>query len=140
MRSLRVFLSPVLTLVFIFLFTAVSNPAQTASTSTVAGTVFDSSGATVPKAKVELLDKDTGAKTTTTTGEDGQFTFPAVRPGNYKITVTAAGFRQAMMSAVKVDVGKSALLNISLELGQMTEVVQVTAGTGVELQTLNASV
>jgi hypothetical protein len=140
MRTLRVFLDPMLTLVFVFLFSAVSNPGQTASTSTVTGTVFDSSGATVPTAKVELVDKDTGAKATTTTSADGQFTFPAVRPGNYSVTVTATGFRQAVLSSVKVDIGKSALLNISLELGQMTEVVEVTAGAGVELQTLNASV
>ena len=139
MRSPHVFWGTVLTLALIFL-SAVSNPAQTASTSTVTGTVFDSSGATVPTAKVELLDKDTGAKTTTTTSADGHFTFPAVRPGNYSVTVTATGFRQAVIGAVKVEIGKSALLNITLEVGQMTEVVQVTAGAGVELQTLDASI
>src|SRR4029077_5952970 len=139
MRSPHVFWGTVLTLALIFL-SAVSNPAQTASTSTVTGTVFDSSGATVPTAKVELLDKDTGAKTTTTTSADGHFTFPAVRPGNYSVTVTATGFRPTVIGAVKVEIGKSALLNITLEVGQMTEVVQVTAGAGVELQTLDASI
>jgi len=139
MRSPHMFLGTVLTLALIFL-SAVSSPAQTASTSTVTGTVFDSSGATVSTAKVELFDKDTGARTTTTTSADGQFTFPAVRPGNYTVTVTATGFRQAVISAVKVEIGKSALLNITLELGQMTEVVQVTAGAAVELQTLDASI
>jgi hypothetical protein len=119
---------------------AVPISAQTASTSTVAGTIFDSSGATIAKAKVELLERDTGGKATTTTDADGEFTFPAVRPGNYKVTVTAAGFRQAVIAVVKVGVGKSALLNVILQLGPVTEVVQVTAGAGIELQMLNASV
>ena len=140
MSRLRIVFLMSVVAVFVLLLTSISMRAQTASTSTVAGTVFDTSGASVPNAKVELLDKDTEAKATTTTGEDGHYMFSAVRPGNYKITVTANGFRQAVISAVKVEVGKSALVNLSLELGQMTEVVQVTAGTGVELQTMNASV
>jgi len=126
--------------VFVLLLTGVSMRAQTASTSTVVGTVLDSSGGSVPNAKVELLDKDTQATTTTTTGEDGHYIFTAVRPGSYQLTVSARGFRQVVISQVKVEVGKSASVNIGLELGQMTEIVEVTAGAGVELQTVNASV
>jgi hypothetical protein len=117
----------------------VSTRAQTASTSTVSGTIFDASGAGVPNAKVELLDNYTQAKFTATTADDGHYLFSTVRPGTYKITVTASGFRQAVIS-VKVEVGKSTLVNMNLELGQVTEVVEVKAGAGVELQTMNASV
>src|SRR2546425_3662641 len=135
MRSLRVVVT---LLLLVLISTAVSVWAQTASTSTVTGTVFDKTGAVVPKAKVELLDPATGETTSTTTGDDGQYTFPAVRPGNYKLTVTASNFRQAVVSSLKVAVGKSALVNVTLELGQMTQVVEVQAGA-VELQTLDAS-
>src|SRR5215472_6993402 len=106
---------------------------QGASTAAVTGTVTDPKGASVPGAKVELL-------ATSTTASDGGYSFTAVLPGTYKITVTVKGFRQAVVSNVRVEVGKSALVNIAVELGQVTETVEVTAGTGVELQTLNSSV
>jgi len=114
--------------------------AQTASTSTIAGTVFDSNGGTVPNAKVELVNTGTGAQATMVTSSNGQFTFPSVEPGVYKVTVGASGFRQALVTGFKVEVGKSALLNVTLEVGQLTETVEVSATAGVELQTMNASV
>jgi len=133
-------LGVVVTVLFVVLATAVSLHAQTAASSTVTGTVTDKTGATVPNAKVELEDVDTKAKTSSTTGSDGGYTFPSVRPGNYTLTVSAKGFRQAVVSGLKVEIGKSALVNVTVEVGEMSQVVEVTAGAGVELQTLNASV
>jgi hypothetical protein len=136
MRKLRV----ALTLLSVVLFAAVSVSAQTSTTSTVTGVVSDSTNAVVPNAKVELVDLGTTEKVTTTTGSDGGYTFASVRPGNYRVTVSAKGFRQAVVSGLKVEVGKSALINLVLEIGAVTEVVEVTAGAVVELQTLNSSV
>src|SRR5256885_121850 len=106
--------------------------------STVTGTVSDKTGATVPNARVDLEDVDTKAKTSVTTGSDGGYTFPSVRPGNYSITVSGKGFRQSVVTGVRVEVGKSALVNVSLEVGGMTETVEVSA-TGLQLQTLDAT-
>ena len=136
MRSLRI----VVTLLFILASTAIALYAQTASTSTVSGTVFDKTGAVVPKASVELTDVATNAKRTTTTAKDGGYFFPAVPPGNYKVAVTAAGFRESVVSGLIVEVGKAALVNVTLEVGEVTQVVEVQAGVGTELQTLDASV
>ena len=113
---------------------------QGASTAAVTGTITDPKGASVPGAKVELLDPTTSITTTATTGTDGGYLFPAVPPGTYKIIVTAKGFRQAIVNNLKVEVGKSSLVNLTMELGQVAETVEVSAGTGVELQTLNSSV
>jgi hypothetical protein len=140
MRCLKTVVCTVVALVVALLLTGGSLRAQTSSTSTVTGTVFDKSGATVPNAKVDLEDVDTKAKNSVTSGGDGVFTFPSVRPGNYNITVSGKGFRQSVVSGVKVEVGKSANVNILLEVGGMTETVEVTAGAGVELQTLDATV
>ncbi len=140
MRLAKVFLGVVVTLVFVVMSTAVSLSAQTASTSTVTGTVSDSTGSVVPNAKVDLGDVDTKATTSVTTGSDGSYTFPSVRPGNYSITVSSKGFRQSVVSGVKVQVGKAATVNVTLELGAVTQTVEVTAGTGAELQTTDASV
>jgi hypothetical protein len=140
MRKLSYLLGVIAILGFAVLSVATSANAQTSSASTVTGTVFDKSGATVPDAEVVLEDADAGGTTTVATGNDGIFTFPAIRPGNYNLRVSAKGFRKAVVNSVKVEVGKSVLLRVMLELGQVSETVEVTAGTGIELQTLNASV
>src|SRR5882757_9052252 len=138
MRCVRMLLGFVVLFVFVVLTMAVSLSAQTASTSTVTGTVSDKTGATIPNAKVELEDVDTKAKTSVTTGSDGSYTFPSVRPGNYSITVSGKGFRQSVVTGVRVEVGKSALVNVSLEVGGVTETVEVSS-TDLQLQTLDAT-
>src|SRR5258708_3300147 len=140
MLRLRTVLCMVVALGFALLLTRASVRAQTASTSTVTGTVSDKTGSSVPNARVDLEDVGTKAKTSVITGSDGGYTFPSVRPGNYSITVSGKGFRQSVVSGVKVEVGKSALVNVTLEVGGMTETVEVTAGTGIELQTLDSSI
>jgi hypothetical protein len=125
-------------LALVVLPAAVSLNGQTASTSTVTGTVYDKSGATVPNAKVDLEDVDTKAKTSTTVANDGVYTFPSVRPGNYNIAVSSKGFRESLIRGVKVEVGKSALVNVVLEVGEITQTVEVTAAGG-QLQTLDAT-
>src|SRR5713226_3078510 len=138
MRKLNLFFQ-VVSFVCVALLMVISLRAQTSSTAAVAGTVLDSSGASVPKAKVVLTDTDTGETATTASAAGGEFTFPSVRPGNYKLVVTAAGFRQYVLSKITIEVGKSPLLHVTLQLGQVTETVEVTAAAGVELQTLDAT-
>src|SRR5437879_13550509 len=122
MRRVRMLLRFLVLLVFVVLSVAVSLSAQTASTSTVTGTVSDKTGATVPNARVDLEDVDTKAKTSVTTGSDGGYTFPSVRPGNYSITVSGKGFRQSVVSSVRVAIGKSALVNVILEVDRKSVV------------------
>src|SRR6516165_5967263 len=139
MRKLSFLLGVLAILGFVALPITPSANAQTASTSTVTGGVYDKTGATVPNAEVVLEDVDTRGSTTTTTAADGGFIFPAVRPGNYRIKVVAKGFRNAVVNSVRVEVGKSTQFSVVLELGAVTETVEVTAGAGAELQTINAS-
>lgn len=61
----------------------------------VSGAVLDSSGATVPGAKVSLTDSDGAQQRTITTGADGGFAFSRISPGSYVIIVSAKGFQQA---------------------------------------------
>jgi hypothetical protein len=129
-----------LSLGVLVLFVAVSLMAQGRSTSTISGTVYDKSGGTVPKAKVELTDKATGAVVSTMSGDSGYFAFTSVTPGVYKVTVSLTGFRQAVIDNVIAEVGKTATVNVTLEVGQVSEVVEVVAGAGIQLQTLDASV
>src|SRR5437879_4555327 len=109
---------------------------QTAATATVSGVVSDASEAVVPGAKVVLLDKATGLARTQETSSTGQYIFANVLPGNDTITVTMKGFIQAEVE-LSVEIAKSYNINVTLKVGAATEVVEVTAGAGAELQTFD---
>jgi carboxypeptidase family protein len=112
---------------------------QSASTGTVAGTVTDPSGAAVVGATVTLVDPSTNDTRTTTTNDAGRFIFANVIPGTYNASVNKSGFRVTKISGQVVTVGSTLTLNLTMELGSVSQIVEVTA-TGAELQTLNATV
>lgn len=115
--------------------------AQTAAaTGTVVGTVTDPSGAVIPGAVVTLINTGTNARRAGKTDGRGGFTFPAVTPGIYSLTVEAKGFRTAAIPALSVSVARSSLANVKLSLGSATQTVEVSAGGTVQLQTTNATV
>jgi hypothetical protein len=114
--------------------------AQSASTGSVAGTVTDAQGAAVAGASVTLTDKATGIARTAGTNESGRYIFVDVNPGTYNVTVNKTGFRVSKVVDQVVQVGLSLTLNITLEIGSVAETVEVSASTGAELQTLNATV
>src|SRR6266852_3811741 len=113
--------------------------AQTASTGTVLGTVVDPGGGVVPDAKLELANTGTSDLRRTETNAQGQFVFANVVPGEYTLRVAKAGFRTTA-AAFHVAVTKSYTMDFKLELGEVSEVVQVEAGARVELQTTDATV
>jgi hypothetical protein len=112
---------------------------QSSSTGTVAGTVTDPSGAAVAAAMVTLTDKSTNIPRTASTNENGRYIFVDVPAGTYDVTVSKQGFRISRLNSQAVDVGTALTLNVTLEVGAVTESVEVTASNA-ELQTLNATV
>jgi hypothetical protein len=114
--------------------------AQSASTGSVAGTVTDPQGAAVAAAAVTLTDKSTGIGRTATTNDNGHYIFVDVNPGTYNISVNKTGFRVSKIVDQVVQVGLSLTLNVTMEIGSVAETVEVTATSGAELQTLNATV
>jgi hypothetical protein len=114
--------------------------AQSTTTGAVSGTVTDPSGAIVPLAAVELVSKDTNAAQTQTTNAAGQYLFSGVRPGQYKITVKMKGFSTSTIPNVEVEVNKAVDLDIKLEVGTDTQMVEVTTTAGAQLQVADAQV
>ena len=112
---------------------------QAAATATVSGVVSDASGAVVPGAEVVLLDKATGLARSQKTTFTGQYIFANVLPGNNTVSITRARFIPAEVH-LSVEVAKSYNINVSLKVGGPTEPVEVIAGAGAELQTLDATV
>ena len=106
---------------------------------TITGVVTDPSNAVVPDATVTVKDKATGDTRTTTTNSAGRYVFVNVRPGTYDITITKTGFAKVSIPSDVVEVGMVSTNNVTLKVGSEAQTVEVQA-TGVELQTLNATV
>lgn len=113
---------------------------QGGATGAIAGQVTDQQGAAVPGATVRLTDTATNSATNTTSNDAGRFTFPTVSPGTYDLTVTKEGFALTRMPAQRVDVGMALTMNVTMQLGQTSTVVEVSAAAGAELQTTNSTV
>src|SRR5437016_12708639 len=124
---------------FLFAVTscAISNNAQTVTTGRVVGTVNDPGGAVVPGASVLLQNTAINSQATQQTNVVGQYTFPNVTPGNYRITVKKEGFRTVQQS-LTVEVSKSYTVDIKLEIGQVSETGTVTTEARTGLQTTDA--
>lgn len=113
---------------------------QTSSTGTVSGRVIDSKGLIVTGAEVDLRNSATGLSQKQLSTAAGQYTFSSLIPGEYDLTVRINGFRQARISDLKVDVTKSYSLEIVLEVGEISETVNIVAGGDTELQKSDATV
>jgi hypothetical protein len=89
------------------------------------GTVTDATGATVPKAQVAITDVATGIAHNVTTDASGTYSAANLRPGDYQVRVTATGFSVEVRSGITLTVGAQQVLDISLRVGQMSQVVEV---------------
>ena len=104
--------------------TAVSLSAQVVG-ATLSGTITDASGAVVPNAEVSIKNSATGIIRAVSTNADGLYTAPNLLPGDYVVTTSAAGFA-AVATNVTLTVGAQQVLNMSLHVGNVSEVVNVT--------------
>ena len=98
------------------------------------GTVTDSSGATVPQAKVTITETKTGLSRSMDTNDSGNYSFPTLDPGTYRVSVEHAGFRTAVKEGVDLLVNTTIRADLTLQPGQVSESVTVTAETAI-LQT-----
>src|SRR5439155_6651859 len=114
-------------------------PAQS-PTGQISGTVQDSSGAIIPDANVTLTNQDTGSVRTIASSPSGEFVFTALSPGTYTVKVEKSGFRTYEKKSIILSVSqRSALGNIQLAMGQVSQTVEVTAqGEAVNTESADA--
>jgi hypothetical protein len=96
-------------------------------TGVILGTVLDPSGAVVPQASVVVQNQGTRATYNLTSGEDGNFIAPALPVGNYRVTVSAPGFKTRVLEDLRLQVSDRMRVDVTLETGQVTERVTVSA-------------
>ena len=101
--------------------------AQTPS-GEVSGVVTDQSGAAVPGVTVTLRSEGTNAVREVQTNESGLYVMPAIPPGVYTLQATLTGFRTVERKGIEVQVGSASRIAITLEVGQLSEVVEITGG------------
>ena len=111
---------------FLVLVLAVPSLAQI-NTGTIVGTVRDAQGAVVPGADVTVTLSDLGVSVVLSTNEAGIFLAPGLRPGVYEVRAETAGFKAAVRSEVQLAIQQRLELDFTLEVGDVTEQVQVVA-------------
>src|SRR5262245_34729735 len=110
----------------LFLFFGVAGLAQeSAVTGNLSGVVVDSSGAVVPGAKIALTGPS--GTLTTTTDNEGNYSFVRLNPGNYNLRVEQKGFKVAEIKGAAVNIGGTSNVRVQLQPGEVTETVEVTA-------------
>ncbi len=112
--------------------------AQISGTGTIQGVVSDASGAVVPNVNVAATNAATGVKTERETTAAGVYTLSPLQPGEYSVTVRAAGFETLTQEHVIVDALSTVTVNLTLQVGNATQEVTVT-GTPPALNTSDAS-
>jgi len=101
--------------------------AQTATVGNLSGTVRDPSGAAVPKADVEVKDERTGASRTAHANDDGHYIVTSLPAGLYTVSTSPQGFKTTVATGVEVHVGENKILNLDVQVGQVSETVNVTS-------------
>src|SRR5581483_10851071 len=101
----------------------------------IVGTVQDSTGGVIPNARVVLKDSKTGITKEVTSTERGTFLFPDLPSGLYEVTVTAPGFRTALLNNISVSTNQTTDVRISMEVGATSETITVSGGDAQTLET-----
>ncbi len=97
------------------------------TSATVRGTVLDQQSAVVPNAKVTIKNVAQGTTRTDSADAEGQFIFLTLPPGMYEIAVEASGFAQAQIKNIELTIGKTANLEIKLQVSNVANEVTVTS-------------
>ena len=96
------------------------------NSATISGTVRDESGAVLPGASVVVTNQDTGAARALTATAAGRYSAPGLSLGNFEVRAQLAGFQTAVRSGIALTVGRSAVVDLTLQVGAVTQTVEVT--------------
>jgi hypothetical protein len=115
-------------------------PAQV-FTGTITGTLTDPNAAAISGATVRAKNEANGDTRTVTTNNEGLYTLSQLPPGVYEISAEMTGFKKSVQKEVKLSVNQTIELNLGLQLGEVSQVVEVTAGVSLlDTQSANRAV
>ncbi|MGC2548209.1 MAG: carboxypeptidase-like regulatory domain-containing protein, partial [Silvibacterium sp.] len=142
MKEFAVYLSPRSIRVFALLFAltlAATGWSQIVGGS-ISGTVRDTTGAVIPGATVQIRNVETGASRTLTSDGEGRYAAPSVPVGSYSVSAAREGFGTQTQTGIRLVVGQSAVVDLSLAIGPVQQEVTVASTPAtVELSTQQTS-
>jgi hypothetical protein len=97
------------------------------TTQAIQGLVTDTTGAVVAGAKITITNIQTGITRTVETNQTGNYNFPLVPVGNYNVRSELDGFRTETVTNLRVDTGAQVRQDFRLEIGEVTETIEVSA-------------
>src|SRR5215472_14588864 len=97
------------------------------ATAQISGTVKDQSGAVLPGVEVTATQTETGLSRNTVTNETGAYALPNLQVGPYRLEAALPGFRTFVQTGIVLEVNGSPVVNPVLQVGQVTEQVEVQA-------------
>ncbi len=120
-------------------FSSAAAMGQAISTGTIQGVVMDPTGASVAGATVTLTNTDTSTSRTGVTNESGRYVFANIPPAKYDVSISKTGFRVGKFPGQELTVGATLTLDLKLEIGSATEIVEVFAASAT-METATATV
>src|SRR5215472_14851384 len=108
------------------------------NTGTISGIVQDASGAAMVGAEVTIRHVDTGTTRALVTDSGGRYTAPDLPLGNYEVQAQHPGFQTEVRNGINLTVGREAVVNLALKVGQISEKVLVTGEAPVVETTTSA--
>src|SRR5437870_9376502 len=93
--------------------------------ASVQGSISDATGAVLPGATITVKNSGTAATVELVSDERGRYLLPVLQPGEYEIQASLPGFRTVSRRGVRLAVGQNAIVDIKLDLGQVTNEVEV---------------
>jgi hypothetical protein len=106
---------------------------------TISGTITDSTGAVIPGVAIAARNTATGISRTTQAGSAGRYELPNMPLGNYEVSASTQGFQTSVRSGIELTAGRHAVVDFSLQVGEVTQSVTVTGEVPL-LETTTATV
>src|SRR2546423_5221094 len=101
--------------------------AQAVNNAAIHGVISDPTAAFIPQAQIKATQTDTGQFRSTLAGSDGSYVLPNLLVGPYSLEVTAPGFNGYLQSGIILQVGNNVQINVTLQLGAVTQELRVSA-------------
>lgn len=109
------------------------------TTGTILGTVKDESGAVLPGAAIRIINVETGIARTAVAGSKGEYRVSNIPPGDYRVESELSGFQTAVRNGINISIGREAVVDFALTVGNVQQQVTVT-GEASLVETTTASV
>src|SRR6266540_4447081 len=127
MFTRRIFVYAIISLAIPLIFSLTSSTAFGQSTATLQGTVTDQKGAVVPNATITVRNRATSFERTTQSDTDGNYQVAALPVGEYSVEVKLQGFKTNTVDRLPIEVARTVVLNLQMEVGDITQQVVVTS-------------